>query len=38
MIFSQIEYFWFFGLVFIVYWAVPRRARLWVLVPASLLF
>lgn len=38
MIFSQIEYFWFFGIVFTLYWAVPRRARLWVLVPASLLF
>ncbi len=38
MIFSQIEYFWFFGVVFTLYWAVPRRARLWVLVPASLLF
>ena len=38
MIFSQIEYFWFFGIVFALYWAVPARARLAVLVPASLLF
>lgn len=38
MIFSQIEYFWFFGVVFTLYWLVPARARLSVLVPASLLF
>lgn len=38
MIFSQIEYFYFFGLVLALHFAVPRRRRIWVLLTASLVF
>ncbi len=38
MIFSQVEYFLFFGVVFTLYWALPRRAKLPLLLLASLLF
>ena len=38
MIFSQIEYFLFFGLIFVLHWALPRRHRVAALFVASLLF
>ena len=38
MIFSQVEYLAFFAAVFFSYWAAPRRARIWVLLFASLGF
>ncbi len=38
MIFSQIEYLFFFVAVFLLYWATPRGRRIWVLLGASLAF
>ena len=38
MIFSQIEYLFFFVLVFGIYWMTPRRRRVWILLIASCVF
>ncbi len=38
MIFSQLEYLFFFGAIFVAYWLCPRRAKVPVLLASSLVF
>ena len=38
MIFSQLEYLFFFALVFVSYWVSPRRLKVPILLVASLAF